>query len=69
VTTLKACPKCRTTFGQLGYERCADVPFFGRCRACGFTAPAGLTRAEAVANWEVATAAQNQEGVLTIPLY
>jgi hypothetical protein len=66
-TLLKRCVKCGYR-GSLGFMSSADRPWFGRCEACGFTSPPAPTEDEAVANWDVATVEQDQQGIATIPL-
>lgn len=62
----KSCPKCGW-LGRLGFTRSAELPYFGRCEACGFTAPAAADPSAAAAQWAVAKAENDQQGVLTIP--
>jgi len=62
----KRCPKCGWV-GRLGFARSADQPYFGRCEACGFTAPAAVNPDAAKAKWNMAKTAEDQQGALTIP--
>jgi hypothetical protein len=70
MTTLtKRCAACGWPGAKLGFQCSSEKGFFGRCVGCGFTAPPSTTQAGAIANWEAATDADDQQGTVTMPLW
>jgi hypothetical protein len=64
----KRCPKCGW-IGCLGFCRSADLPYFGRCEACCFTAPGGADRRPPLHNGVRQRRVNDQQGILTIHPY